>query len=55
LLDRFKLPADYRRVSLAFPFRPVGNDWVYWLYNAPDAIIGGSRAPLADGDSDRAN
>lgn len=50
-----KLPADYRQVSLAFPFRPIGNDWVYWMYDDPDAVIGESRAPLEEGDYDRSN
>jgi hypothetical protein len=50
-----KLPAEYRRVSFAFLFRPIGRDRVYWMYNDPGAVIGQSRAPLVNGDYDRSN
>lgn len=50
-----RLPEFYRQTSLDFPFRPRGNDWVYWMYDAPDRVIGETRAPLADGEYDQAN
>lgn len=49
-----KLPAEYRRASLAFPFRPIGRDWVHWFFDRPDWVIGESRTPLRDGDYDLA-
>src|SRR4051812_24521849 len=27
------LPTEYRQVSRAFPFRPVGRDRVYWFFD----------------------
>ncbi len=50
---RLKLPDEYRQVSVEFPFRPIGRDWVYWFYDDPQAVIGETRAPLAYGDYDR--
>jgi len=50
----FILPSEYRRVSLTFPFRPIGRDWVYWFYDDPDRVIDGTIAPMADGDYDLA-
>jgi hypothetical protein len=50
---RVKLPSDYRRVSVTFPFRPLGRDWVYWFYNDPALVVGETTDPLADGEYDR--
>lgn len=50
-----QLPEDYRETSLDFPFQPVGNDWVYWMYDTPDRVIGATRYPLEDGNYDKAN
>lgn len=50
-----RLPEDYRETSLDFPFQPRGNDWVYWMYDEPDRIIGETLAPLADGEYDQTN
>lgn len=47
------LPAEYRRVAASPPFRPIGNDWVYWFYDDPNRVIEGTLAPLADGDYDQ--
>jgi hypothetical protein len=44
-----RLPADYRRLSRAFPFKPIGRDWVYWFFNDPDRVIGSTLYPLQDG------
>jgi hypothetical protein len=44
-----KLPTDYRRLSRAFPFKPIGRDWVYWFFDDPDRVIGETRFPLEDG------
>lgn len=49
----FPLPSEYRRLSIEFPFRPIGRDWVYWFYNDPARVIDGTLAPLADCDYDR--
>lgn len=43
---RLTLPDDYRRLMLAFPFRPLGRDSVYWLYDDPDDVIRATREPL---------
>src|SRR5262245_21638744 len=40
------LPDDYRTVMKAFPFRAVGNDWVYWMYEDPERVIDATRRPL---------
>lgn len=50
----FALPAEYRRVAEACPFRPIGRDAVYWFYDDPAWVIGETLAPLADGGYDRA-
>lgn len=47
------LPAAYRQTSIAFPFRPIGHDWVYWFYDDPERVIGATRAPLSDGEYDQ--
>ena len=47
------LPTEYRRVSRAFPFRPVGRDRVYWFFDTPEQVVGATLAPLADGRYDR--
>lgn len=47
------LPTEYRRVSRAFPFRPVGRDSVYWFFDTPERIVGATLAPLADGGYER--
>ena len=44
------LPAAYRAVSRAFPFRPLGRDWVYWFADTPDAVVNNTRDPHFDGD-----
>lgn len=44
------LPPAYRRVSRAFPFRPIGRDWVYWFYDDPGAVIDETLHPMEDGD-----
>jgi hypothetical protein len=49
----FALPSEYRRVSLAFPFRPIGHDRVYWFYDHPASVIDGTLSPLDHGDYDR--
>lgn len=49
----FALPAEYRRVAVAFPFRPIGYDCVYWFYNDPSRVIGETLTPLSDGDYDK--
>ncbi|MCO6454378.1 MAG: SMI1/KNR4 family protein [Pirellulaceae bacterium] len=49
----FALPAEYRRVAAAPPFRPIGRDWVYWFYDDPGMIIEGTLAPLPDGGYNR--
>jgi hypothetical protein len=41
-----ELPAEYRRVSREFPFRPLGRDAVYWFFNDPAAVIAATRTPL---------
>ena len=43
------LPPAYRRVSRAFPFCPIGRDWVYWFYDDPAEVISATRFPLEDG------
>jgi hypothetical protein len=48
-----KLPAEYRRVSREFPFRPIGRDSVYWFSDDPEEVIGETLAPLSDGGYDR--
>ena len=45
----FPLPDDYRQVALAFPFRPIGRDCIYWFHNEPARVIEDTIAPLADG------
>jgi len=49
----FTLPSEYWRVAAAFPFRPIGRDWVYWFYDDPDRVIDGTLAPLADDAYDK--
>jgi hypothetical protein len=50
------LPAEYRSVSRAFPFRPLSpTDRVYWMYDDPNAVIGATQQPLRDGDYDKSN
>lgn len=44
-----RLPLAYRDVSRAFPFRPVGRDWVYWFYDDPLAVVRATRFPHEDG------
>ncbi|VTS07342.1 SMI1/KNR4 family protein [Tuwongella immobilis] len=44
------LPEEYRRVAEDSPFRPVGNDAVYWFYSDPMRVRSATLAPLADGD-----
>ncbi len=48
-----KLPADYRAVSREFPFRPMGNEEVYWFYDDPEAVINTTRFPMSASDYDR--
>ena len=36
-------------MSRAFPFRPIGRDWVYWFYDDPKRVIHGTFFPLEDG------
>jgi hypothetical protein len=43
---RARLPAEYRRVSREFPFRPLGRDAVYWFFDDPVAVIEATQAPL---------
>ena len=43
---RLTLPDDYRRLLLAFPFKPIGGDRVYWLYDDPGEVIRATRKPL---------
>lgn len=50
-----KLPADYRAVSREFPFRPIGNEEVYWFYDDPEKVINATRLPMYASDYDRAN
>lgn len=50
----FSLPDEYRRVAASPPFRPLRGDSVYWFFAEPDRVIGGTLAPLADGDYDMA-
>lgn len=47
------LPAEYRRVAEASPFRPIGRDWVYWFYDDPTEVIESTLAPLPDGGYDK--
>lgn len=47
-----RLPETYRQVSITFPFQPLGQDWVYWFYDDPAAVIGETQAPLSDGGYD---
>lgn len=50
-----RLPESYRELSLAFPFEPVGNDWIYWFYDAPERVIYATRYPHEDGHYDGSN
>lgn len=49
----FALPAEYRRVAVASPFRPIGSDCVYWFFDDPNQVIEETLAPLSDGDYDK--
>lgn len=49
------LPVAYRQLSLQFPFRAVGNDWVYWMYDDAERVIAGTQFPLEDGGYKQAN
>ncbi len=51
----FRLPEEYRQVSLNFPFRPIGRDRVYWFYDDPKRVIHDTLKPLADGGYNRVN
>lgn len=50
---RITLPAEYRRVAGAPPFRPIGRDWVYWFFDDPTEVIESTLAPLPDGGYDK--
>src|SRR4051812_30790753 len=43
----FTLPADYRRIASEQPFRPIGNDHVYWFFDGPEAVIDETLHPQA--------
>lgn len=51
----FPLPREYRAMSQAFPFAPLGNDWVYWFLDDPARVIAETKAPLVDGDYSMSN
>ena len=40
------LPDDYRKLILSSPFRPIGKDRIYWLYDDPIEVIRSTREPL---------
>jgi hypothetical protein len=49
----FLIPSEYRRVAIEFPFRHIGRDSVYWFYDEPERVIGGTLFPLANAAYDR--
>jgi SMI1 / KNR4 family (SUKH-1) len=50
-----RLPAGYRAVSRAYPFRPVGDDWAHWMYDNPADVVAATRQPLGNRFYTRAN